>query len=139
MIAVLFLSSLSAFALSRYHIPFGRGILLIMLAGNLLPPQILLIPVAKICEMLRIYDTLFALVVVQVGFGMASSPSCSTDYASPPARDVRSGHKIDGAGDLRIYATIVLPLCRPRPGRPCGAGKYVGVQRPSVGVDGAPN
>src|SRR6476620_9736254 len=61
-IAVLFLSSLSAFAL-------GRAILLIMLAGNLLPPQILLIPVSKICEMLGIYDTLFALMVVQVGFG----------------------------------------------------------------------
>src|SRR5689334_16618062 len=39
-IIVLFLASLSAFALSRYRIPFGRGILLIMLAGNLLPPQI---------------------------------------------------------------------------------------------------
>ena len=42
-----FLSSLAAFALSRYHIPFRRTILLIMLAGNLLPPQILLIPVAE--------------------------------------------------------------------------------------------
>ncbi|HET9648096.1 MAG TPA: hypothetical protein VFP34_07670, partial [Microlunatus sp.] len=66
-IAVLFLASLAAFALSRYRVPFGRAILLIMLAGNLLPPQILLIPVAKICEMIGIYDTLLALSVVQVG------------------------------------------------------------------------
>ena len=69
-VIVLFLASLAAFALSRYRVPFGRGILLLMLAGNLLPPQILLIPVAKICEALGIYDQLFALIVVQVGFGM---------------------------------------------------------------------
>ncbi len=41
-----------------------------MLAGNLLPPQILLIPVSRIAQSLGIYDTLFALVVVQVGFGL---------------------------------------------------------------------
>ena len=61
---------LAAFALSRYQIPFRRTILLIMLAGNLLPPQILLIPVSKICEGLGIYDTFTALIIVQVGFGL---------------------------------------------------------------------
>jgi multiple sugar transport system permease protein len=112
-IAVLFLSSLSAFALSRYHIPFGRGILLIMLAGNLLPPQILLIPVAKICELLRIYDTLFALVVVQVGFGMGFFTFVLHGFMRSLPQEMFEAAKIDGAGDLRIYATIVLPLCRP--------------------------
>ena len=111
--AVLFLSSLSAFALSRYHIPFGRAILLIMLAGNLLPPQILLIPVAKICEMLRIYDTLFALVVVQVGFGMGFFTFVLHGFMRSLPHEMFEAAKIDGAGDLRIYATIVLPLCRP--------------------------
>jgi multiple sugar transport system permease protein len=112
-IAVLFLSSLSAFALSRYHIPFGRGILLIMLAGNLLPPQILLIPVAKICELLGIYDTLFALVIVQVGFGMGFFTFVLHGFMRSLPQEMFEAAKIDGAGDLRIYATIVLPLCRP--------------------------
>jgi multiple sugar transport system permease protein len=112
-LAVLFLSSLSAFALSRYHIPFGRGILLIMLAGNLLPPQILLIPVAKICELLGIYDTLFALVVVQVGFGMGFFTFVLHGFMRSLPHEMFEAAKIDGAGDLRIYATIVLPLCRP--------------------------
>ncbi len=44
----LLLASMAAFALSRYRIPLRRTILLVMLAGNLLPPQILLIPVAKL-------------------------------------------------------------------------------------------
>lgn len=112
-VAVLFLASLAAFALSRYAIPFGRTILLAMLAGNLLPPQILLIPVAKICEMIGIYDTLFALVVVQVGFGMGFFTFVLHGFMRSLPIEMFEAAKIDGAGDLRIYATIVLPLCRP--------------------------
>jgi len=35
-----------------------------------LPPQILLVPVSKLTELLGIYDTLPALIVVQIGFGL---------------------------------------------------------------------
>lgn len=112
-IAVLFLASLAAFALSRYAIPFRRTILLTMLAGNLLPPQILLIPVAKICEMVGIYDTLFALMVVQVGFGMGFFTFVLHGFMRSLPNEIFEAARIDGAGDLRIYATIVMPLCRP--------------------------
>ncbi|MBO0812244.1 MAG: carbohydrate ABC transporter permease [Microlunatus sp.] len=112
-VIVLFLASLSAFALSRYRIPFGRAILLIMLAGNLLPPQILLIPVAKICELLGIYDTLLAVVAVQVGFGMGFFTFVLYGFMRSLPNELFEAARIDGAGDLRIYATMVMPLCRP--------------------------
>ena len=112
-IAVLFLASLAAFALSRYRVPLGRVILLTMLAGNLLPPQILLIPVAKICELLGIYDTLFALIVVQVGFGMGFFTFVLYGFMRSLPAEMFEAAKIDGATDLRIYGRIVLPLCRP--------------------------
>jgi multiple sugar transport system permease protein len=84
-----------------------------MLAGNLLPPQILLIPVAKICELIGIYDTLFALAVVQVGFGMGFFTFVLYGFMRSLPVEMFEAAKIDGAGDLRIYGTIVLPLCRP--------------------------
>lgn len=112
-VLVLFLASLSAFALSRYRIPFGRAILLIMLAGNLLPPQILLIPVAKITEMIGIYDTLAAVIAVQVGFGMGFFTFVLYGFMRSLPNELFEAARIDGAGDLRIYATMVMPLCRP--------------------------
>jgi len=112
-VLVLFLASLSAFALSRYRIPFGRAILLIMLAGNLLPPQILLIPVAKICELFGIYDTLLAVIAVQVGFGMGFFTFVLYGFMRSLPDELFEAARIDGAGDLRIYATMVMPLCRP--------------------------
>jgi len=84
-----------------------------MLAGNLLPPQILLIPVSKICEALGIYDNLFALIVVQVGFGMGFFTFVLYGFMRSLPNEIFEAAKIDGAGELRTYATLVMPLCRP--------------------------
>ena len=84
-----------------------------MLAGNLLPPQILLIPVSKICEMLGIYDHLFALIAVQVGFGMGFFTFVLYGFMRSLPDEMFEAAKIDGAGELRTYAVMVLPLCRP--------------------------
>ncbi|WP_205856187.1 carbohydrate ABC transporter permease [Phytoactinopolyspora endophytica] len=112
-VTTLFLASLAAFALSRYHIPFRRTILLGMLAGNLLPPQILLIPVAKITESLGIYDSLFALIVVQVGFGLGFYTFVLYGFMRAIPTEVFEAARVDGAGPTRIYARIVMPLSRP--------------------------
>lgn len=109
----LFLSSMAAYALSRFQIPFRRGILLIMLAGNLLPPQILLIPVSKLAEGMGIYDTLLALIVVQVGFGLGFYTFVLHGFMRGIPREVFEAAVVDGAGVIRVYLQIVLPLCRP--------------------------
>lgn len=109
----LLLASWAAFALSRYRIPFRRTVLLLMLAGNLLPPQILLIPVSRITESLGIYDTLGALVVVQVGFGLGFYTFVLYGFMrSIPAEIFEAAH-VDGAGEIRVYWQVILPLCRP--------------------------
>lgn len=112
-IASLFLASLAAFALSRYRIPFRRTILLVMLAGNLLPPQILLIPVSRITESAGIYDSLVALVVVQIGFGLGFYTFVLHGFMRGLPVEMFEAARLDGAGDARIYGRIVLPLCRP--------------------------
>lgn len=109
----LFLASLAAFALSRYAVPGRRTILLLMLAGNLLPPQILLIPVAKIAEGLGIYDSLTALIVVQVGFGLGFYTFVLHGFMRSLPNEVFEAARVDGAGTMRIYAQITMPLCRP--------------------------
>jgi multiple sugar transport system permease protein len=109
----LLLASWAAFALSRFHIPFRRAILLLMLAGNLLPPQILLIPVSRITESLGIYDTLFALIVVQVGFGLGFYTFVLHGFMRSIPAEIFEAAQVDGAGVLRTYWRILLPLCRP--------------------------
>jgi multiple sugar transport system permease protein len=109
----LLLASWAAYALSRYRIPFRRGILLLMLAGNLLPPQILLIPVARITESVGIADTLFALILVQVAFGLGFYTFVLHGFMRSIPNEIFEAARVDGAGVIRTYWQILMPLCRP--------------------------
>jgi len=109
----LLLSSMAAFALSRYAIPGRRAILLVMLAGNLLPPQILLIPVSRITESLGIYDTLAGLIAIHVGFGLGFYTFVLHGFMRSIPSEVTEAARIDGAGPFSVYARIIMPLCRP--------------------------
>jgi multiple sugar transport system permease protein len=109
----LWLASMAAFALSRYRVPFRRAILLTMLAGNLLPPQILLIPVAHIAESLGIYDTLVGLVAIHVGFGLGFYTFVLHGFMRSIPTEITDAALIDGAGPVQVYGRIILPLCRP--------------------------
>lgn len=109
----LLLSSWAAFALSQFEIPMRRGVLLLMLAGNLLPPQILLIPVARISESLHIADTLLALIIVQIAFGLGFYTFVLHGFMRSIPREIFEAARVDGADELTTYLRIVLPLCRP--------------------------
>jgi multiple sugar transport system permease protein len=109
----LLLASMAAYALSRYAIPGRRAVLLTMLAGNLLPPQILLIPVARITESLGVYDTLVGLIAIHVGFGLGFYTFVLHGFMRSIPGELTEAARIDGAGPVQIYARIIMPLCRP--------------------------
>lgn len=112
-LATLALASMAAFALSRYELPLRRTLLLMMLGGNLLPPQILLIPVSRISETLGLYDTLYALIGVQIGFGVGFYVFVLYGFMRSIPVEIQQAAVIDGASPWQIYSRIVLPLTKP--------------------------
>jgi multiple sugar transport system permease protein len=109
----LLLASAAAFGLSRYRIPFRRTILLLMLAGNLLPVQTILIPVARITQELNIFDTLGALIAVQTAFGLGFYTFVLYGFMRSIPVELQDAASIDGASPVRIYFQVILPLARP--------------------------
>ncbi|WP_328518729.1 carbohydrate ABC transporter permease [Kribbella sp. NBC_01510] len=107
------LASIAAYGLARYSIPFRRTILLLMLMGNLLPPQILLIPISRFVELIGYYDTLIALIAVHVGFGLGFYTFVLHGFMRDLPREIQEAATIDGAGPGKIYASVILPLTRP--------------------------
>ncbi|HTI22187.1 MAG TPA: carbohydrate ABC transporter permease [Kutzneria sp.] len=112
-IITLALGAISAFALSRYDLPLRRTVLLVMLAGNLLPPQILLVPVSKMAELLGIYDTLGALIGVQIGFGLGFYTFVLYGFMRAIPSEIQQAAVIDGASPMQVFWRIILPLTRP--------------------------
>ncbi|TDD45661.1 carbohydrate ABC transporter permease [Kribbella antibiotica] len=107
------LASIAAYGLARYNIPFRRTVLLLMLMGNLLPPQILLIPISRFVELIGYYDTLIALIAVHVGFGLGFYTFVLHGFMRDLPREIQEAATIDGAGPGRIYSSVILPLTRP--------------------------
>lgn len=112
-IVALFLASLAAFGLSRFHIPFSRTILLAMLAANLLPPQILLVPFWQYAQRLHIYDTRFVVIVVEVCFGLGFYTFFLYSFMAGIPTEIIEAAQLAGASSARIYASVMIPLCRP--------------------------
>ncbi|MFE4949548.1 carbohydrate ABC transporter permease [Leifsonia sp. NPDC056665] len=112
-ILTLLFSAAAAFALSRYRVPFRRTILLMMLAGNLLPVQMLLIPVARLTQQLNVYDTLGALVAVQVAFGIGFYTFVLYGFMRTIPHELQEAATLDGASATRIFLQVILPLTRP--------------------------
>jgi multiple sugar transport system permease protein len=112
-LVTLALAAMAAFALSRYEMPFRRSLLLLMLGGNLLPPQILLIPVSKLSEMMGIYDTLPALIGVQIGFGVGLYVFVLHGFMRSIPAEIQQAAVVDGAGPWQIFWRVILPLTRP--------------------------
>ena len=65
---MLFLSSLSAFALARFRFRGNLFIYFLYVSGMMLPFQILLLPVFRISNHLNIYDTHGALIMIHTAF-----------------------------------------------------------------------
>ncbi|MGW7721106.1 carbohydrate ABC transporter permease [Streptomyces chartreusis] len=112
-LVTLALAAMAAFALSRYEMPLRRFVLLLMLGGNLLPPQILLIPVSKLSEMMGVYDTLPALIGVQIGFGVGFYVFVLHGFMRSIPVEIQQAAVVDGAGPWQIFWRIILPLTRP--------------------------
>jgi multiple sugar transport system permease protein len=109
----LLLSSLTAFGLSRFRVPFRRTLLLIMLGGNLLPPQIMLIPLARNAEALGIFDSFFAVIVLHAAFGLGFYVFVLYGFMLAIPSEIQQAAVIDGATPFQIYRRIILPLSRP--------------------------
>lgn len=109
----LLLGSMAAFALSRYHIPLRRVILAVMLAGNLLPPQVLLVPASRMMQSIGLYDSLLALIIVHTAFGVGFFTFVLHGFMRDVPEEVTEAARIDGAGAFTIYWRIMLPLVRP--------------------------
>jgi len=112
-VLTLLLSSLAAFGLSRYRIPFRRTLLLVMLAGNLLPAQLMLIPWLKIAESSGLYDTLLIVILIQTASGLGFYTFILYGFMRAIPVELQDAASIDGAGVLRTYWQIILPLTRP--------------------------
>ncbi|GAA3881316.1 carbohydrate ABC transporter permease [Leifsonia kafniensis] len=111
--AILLLGVGAAFAFSRYRFP-GRSLLMGLLAlGLLLPLQSYFIAQATMFTDLAITDTRWALIVPYTAMGLPLAVYLLKVYLDALPDELFEAARIDGAGDLRMFWSLVVPLLRP--------------------------
>lgn len=112
-ILMLALSSMSAYVLARRRFKGSRLILMIYIAGLLLPFQILIIPVYRLSNFLNIYDNLWALIAIHVSFELGFCTFVLHNFMRTIPREMTEAAAVDGASVFWTWWRVILPLCRP--------------------------
>ncbi|MFI5706965.1 carbohydrate ABC transporter permease [Kribbella sp. NPDC051620] len=103
--------SMAAYAFARLRFP-GRNVLFgVLLSVLMVPPQLFIIPQYQIMSSLGWLNSLQALVVP--GLFSAFGVFLLRQFFLGLPRELEEAAAIDGAGPVRIYWSIVLPLARP--------------------------
>ena len=113
LIATIFLSSLSAYALARHKFKGNRFIYFMYVAGTLLPFQILLLPVFLLSNALGIYDTYWAVILIHTAFQLGFCTFVLRNFMRTLPGEIMDAARIDGCNEWGIYWQIVMPLTVP--------------------------
>jgi putative chitobiose transport system permease protein len=105
------LAALAAYPLARMKFRGRNTLFLLLLATLMLPEQVLVVPMFRIIEGLGMYDSLLA-VIVPMSVSAMGVYLCRQALASIPD-ELEEAARIDGAGALRIWWHVMLPLIAP--------------------------
>lgn len=104
------LSALNGYALSLWPIRRSRLLLGGLLLGAFIPFQVMIYPLVRMAAAVGLYGTVPAVVAVHVLFGLPvlTLIFCNFYRSLPP--ELMKAARVDGAGFLRIFWRVVLPL-----------------------------
>jgi len=122
-VITLWASSMLAFAISRFSWRFNLIVLMIFTAGNLLPPQVIIVPLYRLYNLLPVpapfsdnglmYDQVLGLILIHATFQTGFCTFVLSNYMKTLSKELVEAAQIDGAGVFTIYSRIILPLVRP--------------------------
>jgi multiple sugar transport system permease protein len=123
LVITLFFASCVAFVVSRLSFRFNAIMLIIFLAANLLPPQVVVPPLYRMyleiplptfmSENGKMYDSLWGLIIINVAFQTGFCAFVLSNYMKTIPQSLGDAARVDGAGVVRQFFGIIMPLCRP--------------------------
>jgi raffinose/stachyose/melibiose transport system permease protein len=110
---IVLLSLMAGFAFAKLRSRATKPIYNSFVIGILLTTQTLMIPLFLEVNLLGIYNTRLAVFLVYIGCGLPIGIYLSTEYIRAIPSAVIESARIDGAGFLRIFRKIILPMSIP--------------------------
>jgi raffinose/stachyose/melibiose transport system permease protein len=105
------LGAMVGFVLQRRQSAWTGVVNFLVLAGLIIPPAV--VPTIWVLQSLGLFKTLHGLVLIEVAYGLSFSVLLFRAFIATVPRELDEAAIIDGAGPVRLFFGIVLPLLRP--------------------------
>ncbi|MCQ6559556.1 carbohydrate ABC transporter permease [Paenibacillus mendelii] len=110
---IVILSSMSAYAFAKLSFPLKNSLFMLIFSLLLIPGFLTLIPLYLQIKKLGLSDSYWALILPYIAGGQAFTIFVLKTFFDQLPNELFEAARIDGAGNPKIYTSIVLPLSIP--------------------------
>jgi N-acetylglucosamine transport system permease protein len=109
----LLFAAMAAYALSRFRFGGVRPLFFYFLAGLMIPLQLAIVPLFFQMKDMLLLNSRIGLLLVYVAFGMPFAIFILAGFFRSLPSGLHESALMDGAGELRAFWSIMLPLAKP--------------------------
>ena len=103
----------AAYGLARYPVPGKSALLLALIAGTAFPQIATVSPLYLLMRALELRDTWLALILANTSFALPLVIWLLAGFLRDVPAELEEAASVDGAGPLRAFRWVVLPLLAP--------------------------
>jgi multiple sugar transport system permease protein len=107
------IGTLAAYGFSRYRFFGDRAAKLFVITTQMVPTITLLIPLFGVIVWLRLYDTMWGLIITYLTFSLPYAVIMMNGYLDTIPKDFDEAATIDGCSPIGVLFKILLPVATP--------------------------
>lgn len=107
------LGALNGYSLTKWRVPGAHILFALFLAGNFLPYQVVLLPMALTLSSIGLFGSYQGLILVHVVYSMPIMTLLFRNFFMTVPDELVKAARIDGAGFWSVFTNIMLPLAPP--------------------------
>lgn len=107
------IGSLNGFVLSRWRFPGADIVFTLILFGMFIPYQGVMIPLVQLMQSIGVPSGVPSLILLHVVYGLPITTLIFRNYYAAVPHELIEAARIDGAGMLRTYSSVILPISAP--------------------------
>ncbi|MFS4097624.1 carbohydrate ABC transporter permease [Streptomyces sp. AF1A] len=112
-VLVVVIGSLAGYAFAWMEFPGRDWWFLGVVSLLVVPVQVALIPIAELFGRIGLFGTILGVVLFHTGFGLPFAVFLLRNFFAEIPRELLEAARLDGAGELRLFARVVMPLGGP--------------------------
>ncbi|WP_431279932.1 carbohydrate ABC transporter permease [Leifsonia poae] len=105
------IGAMAGYVLARKRSKWGPVVNFFVLAGLIVPPAV--VPTIWVLQGLKLFGTMPGMILIETTFGLSFCILLFRAFVGNIPRELDEAAVLDGAGPIRLFVRVVLPLLRP--------------------------